>query len=169
MKCTKRAENMIPQLDGTLNVSDNSDSDLHSYLDLAGTNIIVHRMRGQKQRHEENKRANANRCSALKEYIKPNTKAKIQRQKVPDDKDIDIDKIAQGDKPKDDRNSATKTVKQYKEKEAKRLVLAKAKRIQIQKDMKDKEANRFAIEKAQIEALIEKHRPRTPKTPDEVE
>ena len=34
--------------------------------------------------------------------------------------------------------------------------------------MKDKEANRFAIEKAQIEALIEKHRPRTLKTPDEV-
>ena len=34
--------------------------------------------------------------------------------------------------------------------------------------MKDKEVNRFAIEKAQIEALIEKHRPRTPKTPDEV-
>ena len=34
--------------------------------------------------------------------------------------------------------------------------------------MKDKEANRLAIEKAQIEALIEKHRPCTPKTPDEV-
>ena len=34
--------------------------------------------------------------------------------------------------------------------------------------MKGKEANRFAIEKAQIEALIEKHRPCTPKTPDEV-
>ena len=34
--------------------------------------------------------------------------------------------------------------------------------------MKDKEANRFAMEKTQIEALIEKHRPRTPKTPDEV-
>ena len=34
--------------------------------------------------------------------------------------------------------------------------------------MKDKEANRFAIEKAQIEALIEKHRPHTLKTPDEV-
>ena len=32
----KRAENMIPQLDVTFNVSDNSDSDLHSYLDLAG-------------------------------------------------------------------------------------------------------------------------------------
>ena len=164
----KRAENMIPQLDGTFNVSDNSDSDLHSYLDLAGTNIIAYRMRGQKRRHDENEWANTNRCSALKDYTKPNTKANIQRQKVPDDKDIDIDKIARGDKPKDDRNSATKTEKQYKEKEAKRLVLAKAKRIQIQKDMKDKEANRFAIEKAQIEALIEKHRPRTPKTPDEV-
>ena len=34
--------------------------------------------------------------------------------------------------------------------------------------MKDKEAKRFAIEKAQIEALMEKHRPRTPKAPDEV-
>ena len=34
--------------------------------------------------------------------------------------------------------------------------------------MKDKEANRFAIDKAQIEVFIEKHRPRTPKTPDEV-
>ena len=29
--------------------------------------------------------------------------------------------------------------------------------------MKDKEAKRFAVEKAQIEALIEKHRPHTPK------
>ena len=164
----KRAENMIPQLDGTFNVSDNSNSDLHSYLDLASTNIIAYRTQGQKQRHEENEWANTSRHLALKEYIKPNTKAKIQRQKVPDDKDIDIDKIARGDKPKDDRNSATKTEKQYKEKEAKRLALAKANRIQIQKDMKDKEAKRFAIEKAQIEALIEKHRPCTPKTPDEV-
>ena len=34
--------------------------------------------------------------------------------------------------------------------------------------MKDNEANRLAIEKAQIEALIEKHRPRKPKTPDKV-
>ena len=47
-------------------------------------------------------------------------------------------------------------------------MLEKAKRIQIQKNIKDKEANRFAIEKVQIEALIEKHRPCTPKTPDEV-
>ena len=45
----KRAENMIPQLDGTFNISDNSDPDLHSYLDLAGANIIPCRTRGQKQ------------------------------------------------------------------------------------------------------------------------
>ena len=51
-----------------------------------------------------------------------------------------IDKIVKGDKPKDDRKSATKIEKQSKEKEAKRLALEKAKRIQIQKDMKDKEA-----------------------------
>ena len=36
----KRVENMIPQLDGTFNISDSSDTDLHGYLDLAGTNII---------------------------------------------------------------------------------------------------------------------------------
>ena len=34
--------------------------------------------------------------------------------------------------------------------------------------MKDKEAKRFTLEKAKIEALIEKHRPHTPKTPDKV-
>ena len=34
--------------------------------------------------------------------------------------------------------------------------------------MKDKEAKRLILEKAEIEALIEKHRPHTPKTPDEV-
>ena len=34
--------------------------------------------------------------------------------------------------------------------------------------MKDTEAKRLALEKAQIEALIEKHRPRTLKTPDKV-
>ena len=164
----KRAENMIPQLDGTFNVSDNSDSDSHSYLDLAGANIIPYRTRGQKQRHDENERANANRRSALKDYTKPNTKVKIQRQKVPDDEDIDIDKIVKGDKPKDDIKSATKIEKQYREKEVKRLALEKAKRTQIQQDMKDKETKRFALEKAQIEALIEKHRLHTLKTPDEV-
>ena len=34
--------------------------------------------------------------------------------------------------------------------------------------MKDNDAKRFTLEKAKIEALIEKHRPRTPKTPDKV-
>ena len=86
----KRAENMIPQLDGTFNVSSSSNTDLHSYLDLAGTNIILYRTRGQRQRYEENEMANANRHSAHLEYIKPNTKVKTQRQKVPDDEDIDI-------------------------------------------------------------------------------
>ena len=77
-------------------------------------------------------------------------------------------KIAQGNRPKDDRNNADITAKQYKEKEAKRLALEKAKRIQGQNDTKDIEANRYMIEKAKIEALIEKHRLCTPKTPDEV-
>ena len=56
----KRAENMVPQLDGTYNVSDDSDIDLHSYLDLASSNIIVHRTRGQKQRYKINTRAKIN-------------------------------------------------------------------------------------------------------------
>ena len=34
--------------------------------------------------------------------------------------------------------------------------------------MKNKEAKKFAIEKALIEALIGKHRPCTPKTPDDM-
>ena len=90
----KRAENMVPQLDCTYNVSDDSDIDSHSYLDLASLNIIVHRTRGQKQRYEINERANANRRLALKEDRRPNTNVKTHRQKVPDDKDIDISKIA---------------------------------------------------------------------------
>ena len=47
-------------------------------------------------------------------------------------------------------------------------MLEKAKRIQGQNNTKDIEAKRYTIEKAKIEALIEKHRPRTLKTPDEV-
>ena len=164
----KRAENMIPQLDGTFNVSDSSDTDLHDYLDLASMNIIPHRTRGQKQRHEENEMTYANRCSAHIEYKKPNIKVKTQRQKVPNDEDIDMAKLVKDDKPRHDRQGAPETERQLKEKEAKRLALAKAKRLQIEKDIKDKEAKRLEVEKAQIEALIEKHRPRTPKTPDEV-
>ena len=73
----KRAENMVPQLDGTYNVSDDSDTDSHSYLDLASSNIIVHRMRGQKQRHEIDTRAHTNRHLALKEGTKPNANIKM--------------------------------------------------------------------------------------------
>ena len=60
------------------------------------------------------------------------------------------------------------TAKQHKDKEAKRLVPEKVKRIQGQNDSMNIEAKRHMIEKAKIEALIEKHRLRTPKTPDEV-
>ena len=38
----------------------------------------------------------------------------------------------------------------------------------VEKDVKDKDAKRLVVEKAQTEALIEKHRPRTPKTPDKM-
>ena len=47
-------------------------------------------------------------------------------------------------------------------------MLEKAKRIQGQNNTKDIEAKRYMIEKAKIEALIEKHRLHTPKTPDKV-
>ena len=101
-KIYKRAESMIPQLDGTYNVSDCSDTDSHDYLDLASTNIIQYRTTGQKQRYKAYEMAYANRHSAHIEYIKPNTKVKMRRQKVPDDEDIDIDKIVKDDKPRYD-------------------------------------------------------------------
>ena len=123
----KRAESMIQQLDATYNISDSSNTDLRDYLDLANTNIIQYRTRRQKQRHAENEMAYANRHSAHIEYMKPNTKVKIQRQKVPDDENIDIAKIVKDDKPKHDRKRATETERQLKEKEAKRLALEKAK------------------------------------------
>ena len=87
-KMYKRAENMVPQLDGTYNVSDDSNIDSHSYLHLASSNIIAHRTRGQKQRYEIKTRTNTNRRLALKEDKKPNMNVKTQRQKVPDDGDI---------------------------------------------------------------------------------
>ena len=164
----KRAENMVPQLDGTYNVSDDSDSDSHSYLDLASSNIIAHRTRGQKQRYEIDIRAHTNKRLALKESTKPNVNINMKGQKVPDDENIDINKIAQGERPKEGRKKADITAKQHKDKEAKRLVLEKVKRIQGQNDSENIEAKRHMIEKAKIEALIEKHRLRTLKTPDEM-
>ena len=164
----KRAENMEPQLDGTYYVSDDSDSDSHSYLDLASSNIIAHRTRGQKQRYETDIRAYTSKRLTSKESTKPKANIYIKGQKVPDDEDIDINKIAQGDRPKRGRNMADTTAKQHKDKETKRLVPEKAKRIQGQNDSKNTEAKKHMIEKAKIEALIEKHRLRTPKTPDKV-
>ena len=162
----KRAENMVPQLDGTYNVSDDSDIDSHSCLDLASSNIIAHRMQGQKQRYETDIRAHTSKCLAHKESTKPNMNTNMKGQKVPDDENIDINKIAQGDRPKEGRNTANITAKQHKK--AKRFVPEKVKRIQGQNDSKNTEAKRHMIEKAKIEALIEKHRLHTLKTPDEV-
>ena len=164
----KRAENMVPQLDGTYNVSDDSDSDSHSYLDLASSNIIAHRTRGQKQRYETDIRAHTSKHLAFKESTKPNVNINMKGQKVPDEENIAINKIAQGERPKEGRNMADITAKQHKDKEAKRLVPEKAKRIQVQNDSMNIEAKRHMIEKAKIEALIEKHRLRIPKTPDKV-
>ena len=95
-----RAESMIPQLDGTHNISDSSDTDLHDYLDLASTNIIQYRTRGQKQRQKASKVESTNRCLANIEYIKPNMGLRKQRQKVPDDEDIDMEKIVKDDTPR---------------------------------------------------------------------
>ena len=67
----KRAENMIPQLDGTFNVSDDSDSD--SQLLRLGRHKY-YTVQNERQRHDENERTNTNRRSALKDYTKPNTK-----------------------------------------------------------------------------------------------
>ena len=86
----KRAENMVLQLDGIYNVSDDSDSDSHSYLDLASSNIIMHRMRGQKQRYETDIRAHTSKHLAFKESTKPNVNIIMKGQKVPDDENIDI-------------------------------------------------------------------------------
>ena len=91
---------MIPQLDGTYNVSDSSDIDLHDYLDLASTNIIQYRTRGQKKRQEARKAEYTNRRLANIKYIKLNTGLRKQRQKAPDNEDIDMDKIVKDDTPR---------------------------------------------------------------------
>ena len=172
-----RTESMIPQLDGTHNVSDSSDTDSHDYLDLASTNIIQYRTTGQKQRQESRKAEYANRCLANIEYIKPNTQIRKQRQKVPDDENIEMDKIVKDNTPRyaikqdlkevlHDRKIANETERQLKEN--RKLKAEKDRQLQAEKDIKEKEAKRLVLEKAQIEALIKKHKPCTPKTPDEV-
>ena len=96
----RRAECIIPQLDGTYNVSDSSDTDLPDYLDLANTNIIQYKTRGQKQRQKAAEAEFTNRQLANIESIRPNTRARKQRQKVPDDEEIDMAKIAKDDMPR---------------------------------------------------------------------
>ena len=71
-------------------------------------------------------------------------------------------------KLKAEKDRQLQAEKDIKEKEVKRLALEKAKRLQAEKDIKEKEAKRLALEKVQIEALINKHKPWTPKTADEV-
>ena len=64
------------------------------------------------------------------------------------------------------RKLATEIERQLKEN--RRLQAEKVRQLQIEKDIKEKEAKRHALEKAKIAALIDKHRSRTPSTPDEV-
>ena len=173
----RRAEYIIPQLDGTYNVSDSSDIDSHDYLDLANTDIIQYKTRGQKQRQKAAEAELANMQLANIEIIKPNTRARKQRQKEPDDEDIDKDKIAKDDMPRytikqelkdvlHARKVATEIERQLKEN--RRLQAEKARQLQIEKDIKEKEAKRQALEKAKITALIDKHRLCTLSTPDKV-
>ena len=96
----KRAEGIIPQLDGTYNVSDSSNADSPDYLHLANINIIQYSTRGQKQRQKATEAEFANRHLANIESIRPNTRARKQRQKVPDNKEIDMEKIAKDDMPR---------------------------------------------------------------------
>ena len=121
-----------------------------------------------KQRYETDIRAHTSKRLAFKESMRPNVNINMKGKKVPEDENIDINKIAQGERPKGGRNMADITAKQHKDKEVKRLVPEKVKRIQGQNDSMNIKAKRHMIEKAKIEALIEKHRLRTPKTPDKV-
>ena len=145
----KRAEFIIPQLDGTCNVSDSSNADLPDYLDLANTNIIQYRTRGKKQRQKAAEAEFTNRHLANIESIRPNTRARKQRQKVPDNVEIDMDKIAKDDMPRHAikrdlkdvlhaRKVATEIERQSKEN--RRLQAEKARQLQMEKDIKETEA-----------------------------
>ena len=173
----RRAEYTIPQLDGTYNASDSSDVDSHNYLDLANIDTIQHNTRGQKKRQKAAEAKIANIHLADIEIIKPNTRARKQRQKVPDDEVIDMDKIAKDDMPRYTIKQELKDVLHARKlgteierqlKENRRLQAEKVRQLQIEKDIKEKEAKRHALEKAKIAALIDKHRSHTLSTPDEV-
>ena len=88
-----------------------------------------------------------------------------------------MDKIAKDDTPRytikqelkdvlHARKLATDIERQLKEN--RRLQAEKAKQLQIEKDIKEKEAKRCTLEKAKVAVFIDKHRSCTPSTPDEV-
>ena len=173
----RRAEYIIPQLDSTHNASDSSDIDLHDYLDLANIDIIQPNTRSQQKRQKAAEAEISNIHLADVEIIMPNTRGRKLRQKVPDDAVIDIDKIAKDDTPRYTIKQELKDVLharklateiERKLKENRKLQAEKARQLQIEKDIKEKDAKRHALEKAKISALIDKHRPRTPNTPNEV-
>ena len=96
----RRAEYIIPQLDGTHNASGSSDIDSHDYLDLANIEIIQPNTRGQKKKQKAAEGEIANIHLADVEIIKPNTRGRKLRHKVLDDEVIDIDKIAKDHMPR---------------------------------------------------------------------
>ena len=86
-----------------------------------------------------------------------------------------MDKIAKDDMPRHAikrdlkdvlpaRNVATEIERQLKEN--RRLQAEKARQLQKEKDIKEKEAQRHTLEKAKIVAFIDRQRSRTLKTPD---
>ena len=144
----RRAEYTIPQLDGTYNVSDSSDIDSHDYLDIANIDTIQHNTRGQKKRQKAAEAKIANIHLADLEIVKPNTRVRKQRQKVPDDEVIDISKIAKDDTPRYTMKQESKDVLHARKlateierqlKENRRLQAEKAKQLQIEKDLKEKD------------------------------
>ena len=77
----KRAEYIIPQLDDTHNTSGSSDLDSHNYLDLVNMEIIKPNTRGRKVRQKVPEAEIANTDLANIEIIKPNTRGRKARQK----------------------------------------------------------------------------------------
>ena len=76
-------------------------------------------------------------------------------------------KIVKDDKSRHDRQKALEIKRQLQER-GQKTSASKGQMIPNRKRFKDKAAKRLEVEKAQIEALIKKHRLFTPKTPDEV-
>ena len=143
----RRAECIIPQLDGTYNVSDSSSADSPDYLDLANTNIIQYKSRGQKQRQKAAEAEFVNRHLANIESIRPNTRARKQRQKIPDDEEINMDKIAKDNTPRHAIKRDLKDVLHARKvaieierqlKENRRLQAEKARQLQMEKDIKER-------------------------------